>query len=69
MRVSVRGRRMGELSKTLKAKAPTTFTVKLTASSIRRLRLARSAPFSVSASAVDRAGNHGSSTASSKLKR
>lgn len=69
VRISVRGRRMGEITKTLKAKTPTTVTVKLTASSVRRLRRARSAPFSVSASAVDRAGNHGSATASAQLKR
>ena len=69
VRITVRGRRMGELTKAVKAKAATTLTVKLTKSSIRRLRAARRAPFSVTASAVDHAGNHGSVSASRQLER
>jgi hypothetical protein len=69
VRASVRGRRMGEATRTLKAKTAVTVTVKLTASSARRLRRATSTPFDVTVSAVDKAGNHATATASRVLKR
>jgi hypothetical protein len=69
VRITVRGRRMGELTQAVKAKTATTVTVKLTPSSVRRLRAARRAPFNVTASAVDGAGNHGSTSATRQLKR
>ena len=69
VRVTVRGRRMGEIAQAVKAKVATKVTVKLTKSSVQRLRAARRAPFSVTASAVDHAGNHGSISASRQLQR
>ena len=69
VRASVRGRKVGETTKTLKANTPATVTVKLTPSAQRRLRPALRAPFSVSASAVDNAGNHGIATDDVNLRR
>ena len=69
VRLSVRGRRVGEKTVTVKAKTVRTVRVKLTPSSVRRLRRALRVPFSASASAVDRAGNHGTASSTRQIKR